>query len=320
MTILPALKASSAKAFVRQEQPLFVDVSPDSKILVHYNATNASAHEFPTMVLVHGLEGSSASPYLLSLASKAVKVGFNTVRVNLRNCGGTIHLSPSLYNAGMSSDIVALLDYLSKTMSLRNFFLVGYSLGGNIVLKTAGELGSNAVGRIAGVCAVSPAIDLSASIDSIECGLNRMYELRFMQGLRAKIKAKAKLYPERYDLRKLKHVRGLRSFDELFTAPDAGFTGADHYYHESSSIKVLENIRVPTLIVAAQDDPIVPFASFLSPKLQSRYITLLSPEHGGHGGFIQHREEFNERLQTSDRLWADNRILEFCLEQAQIQQ
>jgi predicted alpha/beta-fold hydrolase len=285
--------------------------------MVHFNAAKSADQsanvEAPCMVFVHGLEGSSKSPYLLSLASKALRLGFNTVRVNLRNCGGTIHLSPRLYNAGMSEDVVALLEFLQREKHMKKFFLIGYSLGGNIVLKTGGELGMNACNKIAGICAVSPSIDLHASIDSIERGLNRLYELRFMQGLRAKVKEKASLFPDRFDIGKLKSVTGIRSFDELYTAPDAGYQGAAHYYSEASSLKVLEKICVPALIIAAQDDPIVPFASFLSPQVQSKNITLLSPKHGGHGGFIQDKVEVNTQLQIRDRLWAENRILEFCL-------
>jgi hypothetical protein len=310
MTILPALQGNE-KSFDQGTAQL-VDVSPDSKILVYIHRVENSANA-PTMVLVHGLEGSSNSPYMVNLTRKSMCNGFNVVRMNMRNCGNTLNLTPTLYNAGLSGDVLALVEFLARETELRNFFVSGYSLGGNVVLKLAGELGDNGPAKLRGVCAVSPSIDLSKSIDSIETGLNRFYELRFLLALKRKIRQKSKLYPDRFDVSILQKVKGMRDFDDLLTAPDGGYMGGQHYYREASAIKVLNQIRIPALIIAAKDDPIVPFSSFDSVRENSTYIKLLSPAHGGHGGFIQDKNEVHPLLKGNDRLWAENRILEFCL-------
>lgn len=323
MTIFPALNLLGPPGTETGEgEPAYVQVSEDSQILVQIHRA-ANGTDAPCLVLVHGLEGSAASPYLVSLARKAVAIGFNAVRVNLRNCGGTLHLSPTLYNAGISPDIIALCKWLKEEQKFKRICLVGYSLGGNVVLKAAAELGlanSNQIDLadateklIDCVCAVSPSIDLLTCVIAMETGLNRLYGLRFVHGLKRKVREKSKYFPGKYDLSLLKKVTGVRSFDELFTAPDAGYKGAVDYYEHASSLRILEHLAVPTLIIASQDDPIVPFSSFKSPKLKSEYITLLAPKFGGHGGFIHHKLESNEGLRVNDRLWAENRILEFCL-------
>ena len=230
-------------------------------------------------------------------------MGFSVVRVNLRNCGGTLHLTPTLYNAGLSKDIIVIAEYLRREVRTRSVFVCGWSLGGNIVLKAAGELADRGPVLLSGVCAVSPSADLNACIQAIESGLNRMYEFRFLIGLRKKIRAKAKLFPNLYDVSKLSLVNGLRSFDELYTAPDAGYRTALEYYTGASALPLLKKIRIPTLIIAAQDDPIVPFTSLR--EAPSDFITLLAPMHGGHGGFIQDALEVNDAIKSRDRAWAE---------------
>jgi len=315
MTIVPAFQRSSIGNLSSTER-LLIDVSPDSKVLVQLDRPKERRADEPLIVLVHGLEASGASPYMLSLADKAVTMGFSAARLNLRNCGDTLHLTPTLYNAGLSQDLIAVVDYLRAQYQFKKVFIIGYSLGGNIVLKAAAELGAAAAERISGACAVSPSIDLKASVVSMERGVNRFYELRFLGGLKDKIRKKAQLFPERFDVSKLKRVTGIRSFDELYTAPDAGFRGADHYYEESSSLAMMDRVSVPTLIIAAQDDPIVPFDAFRDPIFKSNYIKLLCPEHGGHGGFIHKEIEANSSLKSRDRFWAENRVLEFCFDAA----
>ncbi|MGH9553584.1 MAG: YheT family hydrolase [Terriglobales bacterium] len=311
MTMLPAFRPTRASELHSTQQSLIIDVDSESKVMVHYHKVNANA---PCLLLVHGLEGSSNAPYLVNLTAKALPLGFNVARMNLRNCGGTMHLTPTLYNAGMSSDVIAVARYLRQNMNVSAITAVGYSLGGNVVLKAAAELSERGDPLFTAAAAVSPAIDLHTAVGAMERGINRVYELRFILGLRAKVRAKSAIYPKRFDAGKLKYVTGMRSFDELFTAPDAGYDSALHYYQGASALGRLPNIKIPTLIIAAQDDPIVPFASFRSPQLQSPYIKLLAPEHGGHGGFIHSDVEVNDLIKSNDRLWAENRILEFCMQ------
>ncbi|HEY9777668.1 MAG TPA: alpha/beta fold hydrolase [Planktothrix sp.] len=314
MTIVPALRYVPLHRQTPAPDAVLLDVAADSQVLLHCHLSQRKP-EAPILLLVHGLEGSSSAPYLLSLTRKALAAGWGVVRMNLRNCGGTLHLTPTLYNAGMSADVIAVADYIQSVTNSHSIFLVGYSLGGNVVLKAAAELAEGAASRLAGVAAVSPALDLDASVTAIETGFNRFYEIRFLLGLKEKIRQKSALFPQRYDLEKLSKVRGLRSFDDLFTAPDAGYEGAAEYYKEASALTKLERIQIPTLIIAAQDDPIVPFHSFDSKYLQaSPYVRLLAPLHGGHGGFINRSSNGGD----SDRHWAENRVIDFCQQAADL--
>jgi predicted alpha/beta-fold hydrolase len=313
MTIIPALRFVPGSAVRRSTKSVLADVSEDSKVLLHCHLDGRKP-DAPILVLVHGLEGSSAAPYLISLTEKALSLGCGVVRMNMRNCGGTLHLTPTLYNAGMSADVIAVVDYVRVLTGSSNIFVVGYSLGGNVVLKAAAELGAQARDRISGVCAVSPALDLERCVRAIEKSSNKFYEIRFLIGLKQKIREKSRLFPQRFDASKLKEVTSIRLFDELFTAPDAGYEGALDYYRRASSLGMLERVETPTLIVTAQDDPIVPFESFQPPHFKSsKYITLLAPSHGGHGGFVSELVERGGRA-GSDRQWAENRVLEFCLD------
>jgi predicted alpha/beta-fold hydrolase len=252
------------------------------------------------------------SAQVRGLCRKALTQKMNVVRMNMRNCGGTLHLSNTLYNGGMSADVITVARHMQKTFGLKDIFVAGFSLGGNLALKAAGELGDDAPGLFAGVCTVSPSIDLNASVESLARGINKIYELHFLRGLTAKIRQKSALFPEKYDVEMLKLVKTIKDFDDKFTAPDGGYGNADNYYKCASSINFIEKIRVPTLIIASKDDPIVPFESFLSDKLKSNYVTLLTPEWGGHSGFLGAVSEATGQ-DRSDRFWAEHRVVAFCL-------
>jgi len=259
-------------------------------------------------VLVHGLEGSSQSFYIVGLAEKALAAGANVVRLNLRNCGGTLHLTPTLYNAGLSQDITRVVEYLVRERGLGDLFLIGYSLGGNLVLKASAELGDLAK-YVSGTVAISPPIDLEPCVRTLELKSNRIYELGFLWSLKQKIRQKEKLYPKRFPVEKLDKVKSVREFDDAFTAPDGGYGTADRYYRDASSKPKLKSISVPTLIIAAQDDPLVPFAIFEG--IEADNVKFIGPTHGGHGGFIQ---DLGANGSDGDRFWADRRILDFCFE------
>lgn len=264
----------------------------------------------PTMVLVHGLEGSSESIYMLGTADKAFRAGFNVLRTNMRNCGGTEHLTPTLYNSGMSGDFRAVLRELIERDRLPSIFLVGFSMGGNVVLKLAGEDGTDAPEELAGVCAVSPALDLGACADRIEHRSNWLYQKRFINSLHRRMHTKRKLHPDLYDISDLHMVRTIRDFDERFTAVHGGYESAVDYYQRASALQFVHRISRPTLILHAQDDPFVPFQSFRHPSItDNSHVTLLAPRHGGHVGFIA--EDGSRR--DEDRFWGENRIVEFCL-------
>lgn len=282
------------------------ELEPNVRILAHCRWQTGNKRDFPTLVLVHGLEGSSESIYMLGTADKAFRAGFNTVRLNIRTCGGTEHLTETLYHSGLSGDLRAVITELIECDKLNSIYLAGFSLGGNMSLKLAGEWGDNAPPAFRGVSAVSPSVDLAACADLIEKRSNVIYQQRFLKALKERMQRVARLYPERYSLDKLAQTRTIREFDRHFTAVHWGFRDEKDYYARCSAFPLIEKIRIPTLIIHAQDDPFVPFEPFRKIRLDANpFVTLLAPERGGHVGFLA-RNGKNE-----DLFWAENRLVEF---------
>ena len=289
-------------------EPRRFEVEPGIEVLAHCH-WQPDRRKHPTVILLHGLEGSSDSPYILGTAEKAFALGMNALRLNQRNCGGTLHLTPTLYNSGLSSDPLAVIRELADVDGLGPFFLAGWSMGGNVVLKAVAELADDARALLAGVCAVSPSLDLEPCVQALETGFNKVYEQWFLKGLKNKLREKSRLYPDLYDPSHLDAINLIREFDNIYTAPGGGYGDAANYYKTASALPIMHNISIPTLILQAKDDPFVPFQSFLAPQLESPHITLITPEHGGHCGFL-HRSK--EGWPFADRFWAENRIISFC--------
>ena len=282
------------------------EVEPGIKILTHCRwQTDPQRH--PTIVLTHGLEGSSSSIYILGTAAKAFSAGFNVVRVNMRNCGNTEHLTPTLYNSGLSNDLRAVAHELIERDRLPSIFLVGFSMSGNMALKLAGEDGEHVPRELSAICAVSPSVDLSTCADAIEQRANLLYQQSFIRSLRRRMRQKKRLYPDLYDLSDLHLVRTIRDFDNRYTALDAGYRDAADYYERASALPLMGRIHTPTLIIHAQDDPFIPFHPLRHPAVsQNPHIILLDPPHGGHVGFV------GADMGGEDRFWAENRIVQFC--------
>jgi hypothetical protein len=279
------------------------EVEPGTRIRgqCHWQAVPG---EHPTLVLVHGLEGSSESGYMLGLAERAYVAGWNAVRLNQRNCGGTESLTPTLYNSGLSGDYRAVLSELIERDALPEIFFAGYSMGGNLVLKMAGELADAAPSQLFGVAAVCPCVELGACSDAVGLPQNFIYQEHFVRNLKNRMRRKVQLFPGKFDLGAMAAIRSLREFDDKITAKYCGFRDATDYYTRSSALRVAAAIRVPTLIVTAQDDPFVPFAGFSDPALANNpHIRLTAPEHGGHCAFIS-------RYAGGERFWAEAAILE----------
>jgi predicted alpha/beta-fold hydrolase len=232
------------------------------------------------VVLVHGLEGSSASGYMKSAAQAVLEAGFAAHRFNLRSCGGTETVARTGYHSGLTCDLLAFLQRL-RTDARGPVHVIGFSLGGNVALKLAGELGNDARPWLGGVCAVSTPIDLSACVERLDRRSNCLYQRRFVRRLKKRIRL---LSP---GITGLEAVRTVRDFDDRITAPAFGFRNADHYYTTQSCWQFLDGIRVPTLLIQAKDDPVVPFAIFERPGLfQNPCVRLFAVEHGGHVGFL----------------------------------
>jgi len=281
------------------------EVEPGTRLLgrCHWQQ---GPRQHPTIVLVHGLEGSSESLYMLGIGEKAYRQGFNVVRMNQRNCGGTERLTPTLYNSGLSGDYRAVLEMLISRDGLPEVFFAGYSMGGNLVLKMAGELGEQTPPQLRGVCAVCPAIDLAACAGELERASNFVYQWHFVRSLKRRMRLKASLFPSTYDVNGLGKVRTVRDFDEVITAPYCGFRDAADYYARSSASQFLGAIHVPTLILTAQNDPFIRFDTFDKTDLRlNPRITFLAPREGGHCAFIS-------RSPGDERFWAEARVVEFC--------
>jgi predicted alpha/beta-fold hydrolase len=269
----------------------------------------AVPRERPTLVLVHGLEGSSESGYMFGLAERAFAAGWSAVRLNQRNCGGTESLTPTLYNSGLSGDYRAVLSELIERDALPEIFFAGYSMGGNLVLKMAGELAGAAPPQLRGVAGVCPCIDLARCADALALPANFLYQRHFVRNLKSRMQRKARLFPGKFDLKPLARVRSVREFDDVITAKYCGFRDAADYYEQSSALRVVSEIRVPTLIVSAQDDPFVPFATFSDPALASNdFIRVAASERGGHCAFISRHER-------DERYWAEARVMDFFASQ-----
>jgi predicted alpha/beta-fold hydrolase len=306
MTLAGALLPRSTPHLPKSQDRLFT-VEEGTQMLAKCN-WQTQPTESPTLVMVHGLEGSSESPYLRTLAEKGYVAGFNVLRVNQRNCGGTEKLTPTLYNSGLSNDFRAILETLIEQDGLREIFFAGYSMGGNLVLKMAGELGPHSPAELRGVCAVCPVIDLAVCVDTLEQRDNLLYQWNFVRHLKERMRRKDRLFPGQFPLNGLDHIRTVREFDDVITAPNCGYRDAVDYYARASASRVVGQITVPTVIVTAQDDPFVPFSIFNIPEVSANpHIKLVAPEHGGHCSFISNKP-------GAERYWAEARIVQFCSE------
>jgi predicted alpha/beta-fold hydrolase len=284
----------------------YFQVDPESKILGHCHWQPRKEKSAPVLVLVHGLEGSSDSNYMLGIAQKAWRLGFHAIRLNQRNCGGTENLTPTLYNSGMSGDYRAVFDELSGGDGLSQIFFAGYSMGGNLVMKMAGECGENVPSALRGVAAVCPALNLGACADALERSDNYFYQRHFVAGLMARYARKAELFPERYSTNGYGPIRTVREFDDAITAPQFGYRDAQEYYEAAGAKRVVDKIRVPLLLITAQDDPFVPFAATRASGVENNpAITFVAPRYGGHCAFIS-------AVRGEERFWAERRILDFC--------
>lgn len=262
----------------------------------HHPPTASRGH----IVFLHGLEGSANAGYILSFAQAALERGFSVHRLNLRTCGGTEELCETMYHSGLTSDTRVVLERLHQQTDAP-LFLVGFSLGGNVTLKLAGELGDTPL--LAGACAISTPIDLAACVRAIDKPSNFLYARRFLSRLRERVRRKSKLTPHLYKTAGLDQVASIWQFDDLFTAPLFGFGTAANYYATQSAVRYLDAIRTPTLLICAKDDPLVPYTLYSHPALESNpALSLLATEHGGHVGFLSRHKP---------RFWLDQASLEW---------
>jgi predicted alpha/beta-fold hydrolase len=263
----------------------------------------------PTLLALHGLNGSSEAHYMRGLAAKAFARGMNVVRLNQRNCGGTEHLSAGLFHSGLSADAAQVIGELTTLDGLSAIAVAGYSLGGNLALKLAGDYADRPPAALRAVAAVSPIIEIEECVRALERKDNALYQWNFVRDLKARIRRKDRFRKGLFDLGLLRGIRTVRAFDAAYTAPYFGFKDAEDYYHRASAMRVIERIEVPALIIAAEDDPFVPSQPFHDPKVTAnRHIELELCQHGGHCGFVG--SPSGDRVEN-DGYWAEQRIVEF---------
>ena len=297
-------------ALPEPEARLF-QVTPDTQVLAHCYWLKDRERR-PTLLALHGLEGSSAAHYMQGLAQKALAAGFNAVLLNQRNCGGTEHLGPGLYHSGLMEDAAFVIRELHRTAGLDRFVAAGYSLGGNLALRLAGTHASAELPWLKAVCAVSPVLELEQCVRALERRSNFAYQWNFVRNLKGRMRRKNLCFPGRFDLSKLGRIRTVREFDAAYTAPFFGFQSAEDYYHRAAALRVIDRITIPALIITAEDDPFVPVDAFRDPKLAGNpNITLAVTRHGGHCGFLGERATADD-----DGYWAEARIVEFAQEHA----
>jgi uncharacterized protein len=259
-----------------------------------------------TLIALHGLNGSSEAHYMQGLAAKAFARGMNIVRLNQRNCGDTEHLSEGLFHSGLTADAAHVVDELTRVDGLPAIGVAGYSLGGNLALKLAGEYGAFAPKTLVGVAAVSPIIEISECTRALERKGNGIYQWNFVRDLKRRMRRKDACHPGHFDLTKLDAIKTVREFDETYTAPYFGFRNAEDYYHRASAMRVIDRVQVPALVITAEDDPFVPSEPFRQPAVTGNpHIDLRISAHGGHCGFV------GPRSGMDDGYWAENQIVDF---------
>jgi predicted alpha/beta-fold hydrolase len=287
------------------ENRLF-QVDPESRLMGRCHWQPGKRGDTPVLVIVHGLEGSSDSNYVLGIAERAFHRGYHVVRMNQRNCGGTEKLTPTLYNSGMSGDYRAVFEELSNGDGFAQIFFAGYSMGGNLVTKMAGEYGDDVPRPLRAICVVCPALDLAACADALERPDNFFYQRHFVSGLMSRYRRKIKLFPEKYPQNGFGRVSTVRQFDDVITAPQFGFRDAQEYYEAVGAKRLVAQVCLPSLVITAQDDPFVPFESLVRARVTANpAIQFLAPERGGHCGFIS-------KHGGARRFWAEERIVDFC--------
>ena len=284
-----------------------IEVEPGIPVLCHCH-WQMDRKSVLTLIAVHGLEGSSESEYMLGVARNGLAAGMNVVLMNQRNCGGMDHgAGPTLYNSSRSPDVAAVARNVVERDGVSRFVLIGFSMGGNLVLKVAGEWGSEAPEQFRGVAAVCPAMDLAASADALHEPGNRIYEYYFLWQLFRRFRRKVKSFPASFDAERLRGVKTLREFDDRITAYYCGFSGADDYYARAGANTVVERIAAPALIIHAANDPFVR----ILPRTRERVlanpnIAYIETEDGGHCAFLAARHD------DDDGRWAEREVVEFA--------
>lgn len=259
-----------------------------------------------TVILVHGLEGSSNSKYMIGNTARCLAAGFNVVRMNMRSCGGTDEICPTIYHSGRSDDVAAVIHKLIETERLEAIALVGYSMGGNLVLKYAGEVAGAPPKQLKALVGVSPLMDLAVSSAALHEPWNRVYEWHFLRNMLARVRRRMALYPTIYGGAEIEKIHTMRSFDGRIVARYGGFADADDYYDKAASSHFAGRLNVPTLILYSLDDPFIRLLpSTRAALIANPNVTYVETQGGGHCAFLE------ASTNGDDGRWAERTLLGF---------
>ena len=255
-------------------------------------------------IVLHGLEGDSGRGYMLGMVKALNRGGWDAAALNFRGCSGESNRQVRFYHSGDTGDLRAVISQISAQGKYSEMALVGFSLGGNVVLKYLGECGLNVPGIIRKAAAMSVPCDLTSTSHRLAEPANRIYMKRFLRLLRKKIRMKMAVMPGRLNDDGYERIKNFKDFDDRYTAPVHGFENAEDYWKKASSKPLLRRISVPTLLINAADDPFLTEACFPVDEAKDNPMLLLEiPDHGGHVGFVT----FNRR----GEYWSESRVVSF---------
>lgn len=256
------------------------------------------------VLLCHGLEGSSDTHYMKGMARAFAATGWDAVAYNFRGCSGQPNQQARAYHSGATDDLAEVIEQVLKAGKYQQLALIGFSLGGNLILKYLGEPNGNRPAELCGGVAISPPCDLSGSCDRLNELQNWIYEQRFLRSLNRKMVEKGEIVKQALGIDRLPNCRTVREFDHRFTAPLHGFDGAEDYYQQSSSNQFLGDISHPTLLLSARDDPFLSSSCYPTPQqVSNSNLRLQYSRHGGHVSFMQ--------TDPLGRSWAEQQCVEF---------
>lgn len=266
------------------------------------NVAPATDGRPPLAILSHGLEGSSRRSYMLGMARELTRQGWDVAARNFRGCSGEPNRLVTLYHSGETADLDLVVRHC-ETLGYRRIALVGFSMGGNQTLKYLGEDPERVPAAVQAAAVLSVPCDLAGSAEVLARLSRAPYMAYFLDSLRRKIEVKHTRFPDCIDITNLARITTFDDFDNRYTAPLHGFASARHYWQESSCLRVLDRLRVPSLLVNAADDPFLsPSCTPLRLAQSHRALYLEIPRHGGHVGFVR---------PGHDATWAEQRVASF---------
>jgi uncharacterized protein len=295
-TILPTLLR-----FVNFIEPTEICIDTPDCDFLQLDVYNRDSKKL--VIISHGLEGNSRRAYVRGMARHFYENKYDVIAWNCRTCGSKLNNSMKLYHSGVSYDLKTVVDYAIALEKYDEIVLVGFSMGGNITLKYLGEQGKSISPKIKSAVAISVPVDLTGSCGEMMKPKNKLYMKRFIRKLGHKLARKAEQFPDKISLKNYDSIQNFKDFDDRYTAPLNGFASAEDYWAKVSSLPLLPEICIPTLIINAKND------SFLSPSCypyslaeRLNFIHLQTPDSGGHVGFWSIKKKY----------WTEKRAVEFC--------